>query len=260
MKSGTPSQRHKAAAHQLAAGIATMPNFSSAVSAQRFEPRDSLDDFPTPTWGARAWVEYVAGRDAVSKLSCWEPAANRGYLLRGLSEYFQVVAGSDIADYGAGFPIHDFLSDDSDLLSTHRPVSFKPDFVVTNPPFNRLLDFTERALFIANVGVAMFCRLQALEGVDRYKRIFAPYQRQWCFSQFVERISLVRGCVDPKAGRPAAYGWLTIWKEEKSAEFLLDRRHIPPCRKKLERDNDYPQETKNPAERGCGSAGLLTSP
>ncbi len=122
MKAGTPSQREKAAAHQAVAGISTMPNFSSAVSAQRFESRDSLDDFPTPTWGARAWAECVVGPDAIRDKTCWEPAANRGYLLRGLSEYFREVAGSDIFDYGAGYPVHDFLAQEDGLFSSRSPV------------------------------------------------------------------------------------------------------------------------------------------
>jgi len=239
VKAGTASQRAKAAEHQFAAGVATMPNFSSAVSAQRFESRNSLDDFPTPTWGARAWAEHVVGPDAIRGLTCWEPAANRGYLLRGLAEYFLTVAGSDIADYGAGFPLHDFLSPDNGLFSGRMPIGFAPDWCATNPPFNQLLEFTLRGLEVARVGVAIFCRLQALEGVERHKRIFSAYADRYCFSQFAERISLVRGCVDPKAGCPAAYGWLTIWKERQDADFLLARRHIPPCRKRLERPGDY---------------------
>ncbi len=246
MKAGTPSQREKAAAHQAVAGISTMPNFSSAVSAQRFESRDSLDDFPTPTWGARAWAECVVGPDAIRDKTCWEPAANRGYLLRGLSEYFREVAGSDIFDYGAGYPVHDFLAQEDGLFSSRSPVGFAPDWVATNPPFNRLMDFTLRGLAIANVGIAIFCRLQALEGIDRYKRIFEPFADRYCFSQFVERISLVRGCVDRGAGRPAAYGWLTVWKEPKDAAFLLARRHIAPCRKRLEHDSDYPIDDAPP--------------
>ena len=239
MKTGTPSQRAKAAAHQLAAGIATMPNFSSAVSAQRFESKDSLDDFPTLPWGARAWAEHVVGPSAIRNMTCWEPAANRGYLARGLADYFEAVEGSDIADYGSGYPLYDFCANENDLLGEKPPISFRPDWVVTNPPFNKLLDFTLRGYNEARVGVAIFCRLQALEGIARYNQIFAPFADRYCFSQFVERISLVRGTVDPKAGRPAAYGWLTIWKEPQSPEFLLARRHIPPCRRRLERDGDY---------------------
>ena len=238
--SGAKSQRERAAAHQMAAGVATMPNFSSAVSAQRFEPLDSLDDYPTPPWGARAWVEHVVGPEAVSGLTCWEPAANRGYLVRPLAEYFARVAGSDIADYGHGFPLFDFIGPRDGLFGAKPPIDFIPDFVVTNPPFNRLLDFALRGLEVARVGVAILCRLQCLEGIERHSRLFSQYGDRYVFSAFVERISFIRGKIDPKAARPSAFGWLTIWKEPQDPAFLLARRHIPPCRKRLERDTDYP--------------------
>lgn len=243
MKAGTASQRKKAAEHQAAAGISNLPNFSCAVSAQRFEARDSLDDFPTPPWGARAWAEHVATDERLADMTCWEPAANRGYLVRGLSDYFGTVVGSDIADYGAGFPIFDFLSlRRKDMLSA--PPAFltqKPDWIVTNPPFISLLDFALIGIANAKVGTAMFCRTQALEGHSRFERVFHPFARNYTWSQFVERISLVRGTVDPRAGRPAAYGWLTIWKEPRTPEFIVSHRHIPPTRKLCERFGDYPQ-------------------
>ena len=36
-----------------------MQNTSHAVMAQRVEPKDSADDFPTPPWATRALVEHV---------------------------------------------------------------------------------------------------------------------------------------------------------------------------------------------------------
>lgn len=35
-------------------------SFSPAVAAQRSEPADSLDFFPTPPWATRAFVQHVA--------------------------------------------------------------------------------------------------------------------------------------------------------------------------------------------------------
>jgi|tagenome__1003787_1003787.scaffolds.fasta_scaffold20922105_5 hypothetical protein len=37
-----------------------MQNTSHAVMAQRVEPKDSADDFPTPPWATRACVPYFA--------------------------------------------------------------------------------------------------------------------------------------------------------------------------------------------------------
>jgi hypothetical protein len=36
-----------------------MQNTSHAVMAQRTEPKDSPDDFPTPPWATRALIEHI---------------------------------------------------------------------------------------------------------------------------------------------------------------------------------------------------------
>lgn len=84
-------------------------NRSSAVMAQRVEPHDSLDDFPTPPWAVRAMLEQVFGDYGAEHLTCWEPAANRGYMVRPLQERFRAVFGSDVHDYGAGFGVRDLV-------------------------------------------------------------------------------------------------------------------------------------------------------
>ena len=121
-------------------------NTSHAVMAQRHEPHDSLDDFPTPPWATRALVEKVISprrfyRSALAHHTVWEPAANRGHMVRPLREYFGRVFGSDIHDYGGQGPtpapgyavqerVLDFLLHGSEL-------DFTPaqgiDWIITNP-------------------------------------------------------------------------------------------------------------------------------
>ncbi|MDO5606799.1 MAG: hypothetical protein Q4G25_16740 [Paracoccus sp. (in: a-proteobacteria)] len=72
---------------------------SYTTMSQRAEPRDALDDFPTPPWATRALCEAL--RDYIGQHSVREPAANRGYMARPLAEYFRAVEASDIHDYGA---------------------------------------------------------------------------------------------------------------------------------------------------------------
>ena len=80
-------------------------NRSSAVMQQRSEPHNSLDDFPTPPWATRALCEgHPLAWGSLSKLTCREPAANRGHMEHTLAEYFGKVEASDIFDYGAGYP------------------------------------------------------------------------------------------------------------------------------------------------------------
>lgn len=214
-------------------------NTSSAVMAQRSEPADSLDDFPTPPWGGRALAEHVLGRVALAGKTVWEPAVNRGYLKRGLDNYAGRVFGSDIHDYGAGFPVFDFTR--PGLFAGPLPsfLPSPPDWIITNPPFKAAAEFIEQGLAVARVGVAMLLRTQILEGGSRFDKLYRPMANRWTFSQFVERIPMVRGRVDPAVSSATAYGWLTFWKEPQDPAFLLARRHIPPCRKALERPGDY---------------------
>jgi hypothetical protein len=97
-------------------------NTSHAVMTQRSEPHDSLDDFPTPPWAVRAFLEWLDPRPTAI---CWEPAANRGYMVKALRERFAAVYASDVHDYCVGFHVHDFLMPgaalDQGALDHHQP-------------------------------------------------------------------------------------------------------------------------------------------
>jgi hypothetical protein len=82
---------------------AVTANTSHAVRAQRHEPHDSLDDFPTPPWATRALMTHVLQDFDAERRLAWDPAANRGHMVRPLREFFVVVYASDVHDYGAGF-------------------------------------------------------------------------------------------------------------------------------------------------------------
>lgn len=232
-------------------------NTSSAVMAQRTGARAPhslaeqfaaaclnpylVDDFPTPPWGGRAWCEHVIGPQALAEKVVWEPAANRGFLARGLADYCKQLVCSDIFDYGVGYPTFDFLDLSPDFLHALPPgfLVTRPDWIVTNPPFARAGDFIATALAVATEGVAMLCRVQTMETSRRYARIFKPLGGRWAWSQFVERLPMAEGRCERKINTASAYGWLTIWQRAPAPEFILGVRHIPPCRRQLERSSDY---------------------
>lgn len=201
-----------------------MQNTSHAVMAQRIEPKDSPDDFPTPPWATRALLEYIIQPDGSQ--SCLEPACGAGHMARVLQEYFGEVRYSDAYDYGFG-PMSDFL------LDPHEKESV--DWVITNPPFRLAEEFVLKALTIARVGVAVLARTVFLESSGRYKRIFET-QPPTKFAQFVERVPMVKGRLDAKATTATGYAWL-VW--EKSCDHLPRLMWVPPCRKKLEKLGDY---------------------
>jgi hypothetical protein len=123
----------------------------TAVMAQRREPPDALDYFPTPPWATRALFRQVLPSLGIERIeSAWEPACGEGLMAEVMAEFAsgQVIA-SDIFDYGYGHAPVDFLHDE--------PLA-RPAWVITNPPFNLACEFTLRALDLASEGVAMLAR------------------------------------------------------------------------------------------------------
>lgn len=204
-----------------------MQNTSHAVMAQRFEPADSPDDFPTPPWATRALIEHIVGPDVVRPLTCLEPACGRGYMSRPLAEYFQSVDSADAYQYGFG-KTRDFLTFPYEARSH--------DWVITNPPFRLAEEFVTRSMAVARVGVAILARTVFLESVGRYQAIF-KLNPPTIFAQFSERVPMVKGRVDQKASTATGYAWF-VWHREATAE-LPRLAWVPPCRKVLERPRDY---------------------
>ncbi len=195
---------------------------------QRSEAHDSLDDFPTPPWATRALCEWLSAQgESLGVMGCREPAANRGHMVRPLAESFEMVWGSDVHDYGAGFPVRDYLFG---LLTDLTPT----EWTITNPPFRLAEQFIERALATSTRGVAVILRSAFLEGKGRHERLFGE-RPPTDVLQFVERVPMVKGRIDADISSATAYAWL-VWRKGEPATRL---HWIAPCRKRLERATDY---------------------
>lgn len=201
-------------------------NRSSAVMQQRSEPHGSLDDFPTPPWATRALCEWIGLNTAhdLSLQTCREPAANRGHMVKPLSEHFAAVEASDVHDYGAGFDVADYLFG---LLPQ------RVDWTITNPPFKLAEQFIDRALASSGC-VAVIVRAAFLEGQGRFDRLFSKMPPSHVL-QFTERVVMHKGKLSPDGSTATAYAWL-VWAD-RAADTKL--RWIAPCRKRLERAEDY---------------------
>lgn len=205
-----------------------MQNTSHAVMAQRVEPTDSPDDFPTPPWATRALLEHVISPlENLAAQSCLEPACGAGHMAGVLKKYFGEVQYSDARSYGYG-PIRDYL--------TYPYETNAVDWVITNPPFRLAEDFILRSLTVARRGVAVLVRTVFLESSGRYQRLFEQTPPA-IFAQFVERVPMVRGRLDRTATTATGYAWLLWEKGNVDPPRLV---WIPPCRKALERASDYP--------------------
>jgi hypothetical protein len=204
-----------------------MQNTSHAVMAQRVEAKDSPDDFPTPPWATRGLLEYVIEqKQKMHSQTCLEPACGAGHMVKVLQEYFGAVEYSDAYSYNFG-AVRDFLR------NPYKENSF--DWVITNPPFRLAEEFVVEALRVAKVGVAILARTVFLESIGRYNSIFSrnPPSK---FAQFTERVPMIKGRLDPKATTATGYAWL-VW--EKGIGEMPRLMWVPPCRRQLERPNDY---------------------
>lgn len=229
-------------------------NRSAAVMQSRRESPDSLDDFPTPPWATRALCEFLRRECGIhlGNFIVREPAANRGHMVRPLSEYFAKVLPSDVYDYGAGYPVEDYLFGPDGWWSP-------TDWTITNPPFKLAEQFIVRALERSANGVAVIVRSAFLEGGARYRTLF-HVKPPTHILQFTERVVMLKGRLvrtgaadaknldedgEPKRATSAtAYSWL-VWRHAYGPETQF--HWIPPSRLSLERPGDYPEESSGHA-------------
>ncbi|SMO63944.1 methyltransferase [Paracoccus laeviglucosivorans] len=217
-------------------------NRSTAVMQRRVEPHDSLDDFPTPPWATRAVCEWLLAQGGhcqpLSSLLVREPCANRGHMVAALREFFGTVDAADIHDYGAGFPVRDYL---------FGPLPAAVHWTFMNPPFRLAEQFIQRALATSRDGVAVIVRSAFLEGVGRFRDLFSALPPSDIL-QFSERVVMHKGKLSPKGSTATSYSWI-VWRRG----FVADhpRFHwIPPCRARLERKEDYAAYCDAPATGG----------
>lgn len=250
-----PEQEQPAALEKV------LPKGNRAIMSSRQEPDDSLDFFPTPPWATRALVEEVLipmfdalvvrdvpGKRQLEHHTAWEPACGEGHMAEVLREYFGDVLATDVFDYGYGDETLDFLSGLETAGDRGR------DFIITNPPFgDKSEGFVLRAIEQARVGVAMFVRLQWLETVGRFERIFRdnPPTR---IVFFAERVNLCKGRWEPEGGTATAYIWLVWLKGEQPLPPWWIR---PGRREALSHPDDAARFTQHPVMKAVTPRGAV---
>jgi hypothetical protein len=206
------------------------------VTFRRLIDNEQLDYYPTPPYATRALFKHVMPAYSFGSMTCLEPACGGGHMSEVLKDHFEKVISTDVENYGYGEEkdfLHDFQMDS------------KPDWIITNPPYNLATEFVVQALGLAQLGVAIFTRLQFLESVFRYNVIFRD-RPPMVVAPFVERVHLKKGEVVRHCGSTCCYVWM-VWNLRKY--HVLDEISrvvwIPPCRKQLEKDSDYDNRAGN---------------
>ncbi len=114
--------------------------------------------------------------------SFYEPCCGQGHISKALKEYYPEAKhyATDLIDRGYGIGGIDFLNNKQRA---------KADWIISNPPYSLAKEFIDEALLCANKGVAMFLKIQFLEGQARkdwfkttplkYVYVFSKRQDPW---------------------------------------------------------------------------------
>ena len=184
--------------------------------------REALDYYATPPQEVTNILKTM-GLEITAQDYVLDPACGGGHMMKGIVDYFPRVqlAGTDIKDRTTQL-IKDlkentnstyYYGKEYDFLSDEYPIK-ECDYIIMNPPFSIIIPFVQHSLDIAKKGVLMFGRLQFLESVARYEKIFIdnPPTDVWVY---VDRVACYKnGDFSTKPSSVQAYAWF-YWDKEK---------------------------------------------
>ena len=136
----------------------------------------------------------------------WEWAVGQGHLAERLKQYGYTVKCTDLIDRGyIGTEIVDFLTE---------KYAFDGD-IITNPPYKYCTEFILNALDSVPTGhkVAMFLKLQTLEGANRYIYIYSKFPPKTVYV-FSKRKKCFMNGIDDGKSSAICYAWFVWVKDE----------------------------------------------
>lgn len=154
---------------------------SRLAGTSNLHKREKNDFYATDPKSVKALLDVANIRGE----SFYEPCCGQGHISKVLKKHYPKSRhyASDLIDreYGTGYV--DFLK-----VGTFFGKS-KFDWIITNPPFKHAQEFVEKSLSMTNTGVAMFLKIQFLEGQTRqqflkdtplkYVYVFSARQNPW---------------------------------------------------------------------------------
>lgn len=137
----------------------------------------------------------------------WESACGGGRLSKELIRLGYTVISSDKYNHGYGDVGVDFF----DCHNTFQ------GNIITNPPFNKLNDWIVHTLNITENKAYIFGRIQVIESIGRYERIFKDNPPVW-ICPFVKRIPCYRNDDDSIKESAICYAWFIWDNKDQSGE------------------------------------------
>lgn len=177
--------------------------------------RDKLDYYATPSEEVTN-ILNVLNLD-FSQCNILEPCCGGGHMVKGILDYifsqqyesklWRLLA-TDVQKRESALRDCDWKYGlEYDFLSEDYPYTDGIDYIIMNPPYTLLEPFVMRSLEIADKGVLMLARLQALEGQKRFNNIFKDNPPNDVYV-YIQRIYCYKnGNFNMKADSAQAYAW-----------------------------------------------------
>lgn len=175
-------------------------SFASMLGARNYakNEREQHDFYATDPRAIDDLLKYETFNKNI-----WECAVGQGHLAERLKQYGYTVECTDLIDRGyPGTEIVDFVKEKYD---------FDGD-IITNPPYKYCSEFILNALDSIPTGnkVAMFLKLQTLEGQKRYEEIYSKYQPKTIYI-YSKRIGCaINGEFGKHSSSAVCYAWF-VW-------------------------------------------------
>jgi hypothetical protein len=165
----------------------------SIAGRKHFTPADLYE---TPAWATNALFKREKFIGTIL-----EPACGYGAISDIAKEQGYSVISQDKYDYGYGQADKDFLKDYPEDV----------DNIITNPPYSFAKDFVIVSKLVATKKIAMFLKLNFLEGIGRYK-LFSdttfPLATVYVFCHRVNPFP--HGTSPPQNSGTIAFAWF-VW-------------------------------------------------
>jgi hypothetical protein len=181
--------------------------------------KPKLDFYATHPDSIRSFLKCCPG---LSEKRFWEPAAGTGNICSILKEFgHHDYFASDIEDYGATDHLIDFL--DCEIIPEENI-----DAVITNPPFNKSLDFVYKFLDLfkqhpGTLGI-FYVKLLFLETKKRYE-LFKKYPPKTVYIHSSRQGCSPDGDFDFTNCGAVAYCWI-VWEIGYQGDTII--KWIPP--------------------------------
>ena len=151
----------------------------------------------------------------------WEPACGMGHISEVLKQNGYEVLSTDLIDRGYGEARSlDFLNIKKETIDELN--TFHNQDIVTNPPYKYALEFVLKALELVDEGnkVAMFLKLQFLEGKKRRELLFDKYPPKIIYVSSARLNCAKNGDFDSYGSSAIAYAWF-VWEKSYKGDTII---------------------------------------